>query len=211
MLLRLTGEVLDSVVGYAYSGPESESRDDPAHLLVFLDDLDKAWFAVLRNQVWDSDESIGKDVEELRAEVDAEPKSKMDVVVNGDTSTSMDIDLPPSQRTSELYPNQPASSTSLIPSISQTDRTRLRSLLIAGTEILEEWLPPIISIDDSNLDVDSDPDADTDMQEIQTTGREQTRTKPENLGMKELTDAMDERAMFNDLFWRTLTEMGELS
>lgn len=47
-LLRLTGDVLPSVIGYK---PEFPDVDE---LLEWLDDLDQAWVVVLRGDVWDS-------------------------------------------------------------------------------------------------------------------------------------------------------------
>ncbi|KAF9806140.1 hypothetical protein IEO21_08802 [Rhodonia placenta] len=90
-LLRLTGEVLNSISGYT---PDAEAL---SQLLSWLEDLDKGWLAVLNGETWDTVERIG-------------------------IETSL--------------PDEPARSTI----VSQTDRTRLRSILIAGTNRLEEWL-----------------------------------------------------------------------
>lgn len=91
LLLRLTGEVLNSVPGYP---PDEKSL---SALLDWLQDLDKGWLAVLRSQGWDSVEKLG-----------------------------VSVRLPEGAR----------SSTSL----SQTELTRLKSMLVAGTEMLEEWV-----------------------------------------------------------------------
>lgn len=63
--------------------------------------------------------------------------------------------------------------------ISQTDRTRLRSLLISGTDKLEEWLEVIVSRIDA-------PDSETEAAELE-----------------------ELRQRFDDLFDATLAEMGE--
>ncbi|KAI0728836.1 hypothetical protein C8Q72DRAFT_779076 [Fomitopsis betulina] len=62
-------------------------------------------------------------------------------------------------------------------SVSQTDRTRLRSILISGTDRMEEWLA----------------DIDTTDQTFQAA-----------------LEAMGLQMVFNDLFSRTLSEMGSL-
>lgn len=61
--------------------------------------------------------------------------------------------------------------------MSQTDRTRLRSILISGTDRMEEWLA----------------DIDTTDQTFQAA-----------------LEAMGLQMVFNDLFSRTLSEMGSL-
>ncbi|KAI0823860.1 hypothetical protein BC628DRAFT_1323874 [Trametes gibbosa] len=90
LLLRLTGEVLQSVPGY---NPDTETLP---LLLAWLEDLDQAWLAVIRTQAWDPDKCVG-----------------------------IDVELAPGACTTPM---------------SQTERTRLRSLLIAGTDGIEEWL-----------------------------------------------------------------------
>ncbi|KAF8589697.1 hypothetical protein K439DRAFT_300486 [Ramaria rubella] len=62
------------------------------------------------------------------------------------------------------------------PPISQTDRTRLRSLLLLGTDKLEVWLEDLVP-----------PTTDTGINKV-----------------------LEARQRFDDLFHRTLTEMGEL-
>lgn len=97
-LLRLTGDVMISVPGYP---PE---MNELQLLLDFLDDLDQAWLAVLRSQIWDP--SAGEGV---------------------------DLIVPVNQ----FEPGEPPIKSS---PVSQTERTRLRSVLITGTAGLEEWL-----------------------------------------------------------------------
>jgi len=96
-LLRLTGDVMNSVPGYP---PDIY---DLQKLLDFLDDLDQAWVTVLKSQVWDPSSGAG-----------------VDLVVP--------VEM--------IEPGKPIRSTP----VSQTERTRLRSLLVSGTEGLEEWL-----------------------------------------------------------------------
>ncbi|KAH9857481.1 hypothetical protein C2E23DRAFT_720083 [Lenzites betulinus] len=90
LLLRLTGEVLQSISGY---NPDTETLP---LLLAWLSDLDQAWLAVIRGQAWDPDDCTG-----------------------------VEVQLPSGARATPM---------------SQTERTRLRSLLIAGTDGMEEWL-----------------------------------------------------------------------
>ena len=90
LLLRLTGDVLNSVPGYT---PDEKSLPI---LLDWLQDLDEGWLAVLRSQGWD-------------------PAARSGVIVR----------LPDGARSGSL---------------SQTERTRLKSLLVAATEMLEEWV-----------------------------------------------------------------------
>lgn len=90
LLLRLTGEVLNSVPGYT---PDEESL---SALLDWLQNLDNGWLAVLRSQGWDSAAQSG-----------------------------VSVRLPDGARSTSL---------------SQTERTRLKSVLVAGTEMLEEWV-----------------------------------------------------------------------
>jgi hypothetical protein len=81
--------------------------------------------------------------------------------------------------------------------MTQTDRTRLRSLLLLGTEKLEEWLPNATTDDEAvtsgeliqGLDLDLDGNDHVD----------------------QANDKYAERALFNDMFYRTLSEMGALS
>lgn len=90
LLLRLTGEVLQSIPGY------TPSTDVLTLLLAWLRDLDHGWLAVLRQEAWDAD-----------------------------ASSAVPARLPQGARAA------PAS---------QTDRTRLRSVLLAGADAIEEWL-----------------------------------------------------------------------
>ena len=90
LLLRLTGDVLHSIPGYA---PDMATLP---LLLAWLQDLDGGWLAVLRAQAWDADTNVGRDA----------------VLPDGAGAAP----------------------------VSQTERTRLRSVLLAGAEGLEEWL-----------------------------------------------------------------------
>ncbi|TCD66418.1 hypothetical protein EIP91_001409 [Steccherinum ochraceum] len=97
LLLRLSGDVMDSIPGYK---PDTETL---AELLAWLNDLDNAWLAVLRAQVWDVDAREG-----------------VDLILS-------DLDIDQAQTLHSAPPTQ-------------TERTRLRSLLIGGTAKMEEWL-----------------------------------------------------------------------
>ncbi|KAI0781521.1 hypothetical protein BD413DRAFT_31924 [Trametes elegans] len=102
-LLRLTGEVLQAIPGYT---PDTETLP---LLLAWLNDLDKAWLAVLRAQGWDPEECRG-----------------------------IDVERPPESRSTP---------------VSQTERTRLRSLLIAGSDSLEEWLEGLDTAGEGSFEV----------------------------------------------------------
>ena len=90
LLLRLTGEILNSVPGYT---PDKKSLST---LLDWLQDLDQGWVAVLRSQGWDPEARSG-----------------------------ISVRLPDGARSGSL---------------SQTECTRLKSMLVNGTEMLEEWM-----------------------------------------------------------------------
>ena len=90
LLLRLTGEIFNSVPGY------TPDKDSLPVLLDWLQDLDQGWAAVLRSQGWDSQARSG-----------------------------ISVRLPDGAHSGSL---------------SQTERTRLKSMLVAGTEMLEEWM-----------------------------------------------------------------------
>ncbi|KAI0062154.1 hypothetical protein BV25DRAFT_1886008 [Artomyces pyxidatus] len=125
LLLRLTGEVMNSIPGYP---PDVETLPE---LLSWLDILDRGWLAVLRLQAWDPVQHEGIDL----ASTDARSS-------------------PPSQ----------------------TERTRLRSLLVTGTTRMEDWLEPL--------------------------GKAGANEYGEELERVHLQEGFDE------LFFRTLTEMG---
>lgn len=74
------------------------SADALPALLVWLDELDRGWLAVLQSQTWDPQNHAGADLM---------------------VSSEVDVHSSP---------------------VNQTDRTRLRSILVQGTERLEEWL-----------------------------------------------------------------------
>lgn len=107
-LLRLTGEVLTSIAGYA------PTADTLPHLLALLTELDNGWCAVLRAQAWDPDAREGVDVEV--------PVSKPNTIATSERQMDADFSLVGA------------------PPVSQTDRTRLRSILAGGSARLEEWL-----------------------------------------------------------------------
>ncbi|KAF7782154.1 hypothetical protein Agabi119p4_1530 [Agaricus bisporus var. burnettii] len=143
-MLRLTGDVLSAIVGYKLSPrappkgnyneqvdrreeTQSEEDEEPRdytsalrELLDWLDDLDQAWLAVLQNQIWDPDAGEGVD---LILEVE---------IANGEDTGS----------SSTEGENGHASKQTQLKStpISQTDITRLRSLLVTSIANLEEWL-----------------------------------------------------------------------
>jgi hypothetical protein len=113
-LLRLTGDVLFAIPGYQLETSNTTSFQETLRdVLEFLSDLDRAWLAVLQSQVWDP--STGQAVDLV-------------VTLYDDPETIN----PPSNIPSAL------SIKSTPPS--QTEVTRLQSLLFTGESSLEEWL-----------------------------------------------------------------------
>ncbi|KAJ7577367.1 hypothetical protein C8J56DRAFT_1007175 [Mycena floridula] len=125
LLLRFTGEVFLSIPGYPVRDSEMQE------LLEWLDDLDQAWLAVLRVQVWRPDSS-GQ--EQMDSEDEDEERhgagQGVDLVVDAD-------DVARGMKSSPL---------------SQTERTRLKSLIIGGISSLEEWVaeekPEVVAEED---------------------------------------------------------------
>lgn len=109
-LLRLTGDVLNAIPGYKLDALDSTFNATINELVGFLDDLDRAWMAVLQSQVWDPDSAEGID---LVLPLDPHPLTDSNGRTSGPPKSS-----PPSQ----------------------TDLARLRSLLLSGESSLEEWL-----------------------------------------------------------------------
>lgn len=160
-LLRLTGDFLSSVVGYT---PQSDVLPD---LLGWLDDLDRGWLTVLRSQIWDPKTNEGVDLQ-----------VSADSFLNGDdTSDTHNVSEEASLR-SRLHSERNGAPMTSTP-VSQTDRTRLRSLVIMGSDRLEDW-----------------------MEGLHVEGAADVESALDLLGLRE---------GFEELFLRTLTEMGELS
>ncbi|KAI5117403.1 hypothetical protein M0805_004625 [Coniferiporia weirii] len=126
-------------------------------LLELLDELDRGWCTVLRAQAWDPARHEGVDPGNppCHAHTSADEDAEM-----GLTSGYADS-----------------------PAVSQTDRTRLRSLLVSGTTRLEEWLEGLRTEDADASELDD------------------LASALERLGL---------RQAFDGLFERTLGEMGEL-
>ena len=100
-----------------------------------------------------------------------------------DTSLHEGIDaqierLPDDTLMDDAIPNRVA--------VSQTDRARLRSILMSASSALEEWLDALNAV---------------------PTGSENTRDQPD---VEQVLDRMNVSQSFNDLFSGTLGEMGEL-
>ena len=81
-------------------------------LIDFLDDLDNTWLAVLEGQAWDPETAEGVPIQTLHHITDPDGVEYLEDQVHQPRIT-----LP-----------------------SQTDKTRLRSLLLGGASALEEWL-----------------------------------------------------------------------
>lgn len=114
LLLKLTGDVLDAVTSYP---PTSEALP---LLRSWLDELDKGWVAVLEAQLWDPETGKGKDVAQALPNMLFSP-----------TVETMNLDIPPG---TPIYSSTP---------VSQTESTRLSSLLEAACDSIEEWLETI--------------------------------------------------------------------
>jgi len=114
-LLRLTENVIFAIPGYQLDISSTISIQETLRaLLGFLGDLDQAWLTVLRSQVWDP--STGQAVDLVIA-VDDDPQT-----INPSSS------------------NVPSALSIKSTPPSQTDVTRLQSLLFTGDSSLEEWL-----------------------------------------------------------------------
>ncbi|KAF5319017.1 hypothetical protein D9611_012656 [Ephemerocybe angulata] len=143
-LLRLTGDVLSDIPKYGLFKPTSTSdtldSDPPPlpearidlyqvrgvlrDLLDFLDDLDQAWLAVLQGLAWVPESAEGSGFVDLH-HVTAEPPSKNDSEPEGRASNGHDEHESEGRKTT-------------LPS--QTDITRLKSLLLGGESAVEDWL-----------------------------------------------------------------------
>ncbi|EJD06235.1 uncharacterized protein FOMMEDRAFT_166479 [Fomitiporia mediterranea MF3/22] len=190
LLLRFTSECLCAIPNYPPPtlSPISSSSSDQSgvqtlrQLLTWLDELDKGWYTVLCAQAWDATAQEGVDVE-------------LDVDGSSSPTNTQNSDLNSAGLQSETQ-MEDYSPTSLGPrdSVSQTDRTRLRSLLLAGIAALEEWLdntqPPSTAIATNDHIFD---EADSNRPDLEET--------LEHLGLQQ---------SFDDLFSRTLSAMGEL-
>jgi hypothetical protein len=198
-MLRLTGDVLSAIVGYKLSprilasngnvkvngesngyqrgeneeadGREETKREEDEEprdytsalreLLDWLDDLDQAWLAVVQSQVWDPDTGEGVDlVLEVEVGNGGDGGSSSASCENGHASRQTSFKSTP---------------------ISQTDITRLRSLLVTSIANLEEWL--------------SDPAGGG------RNSASEARDDEDVSGMLERLGVLDE---FDDLFGRTM-------
>lgn len=224
-LLRLTGDILTSVTGYAPSSsssalsPEGVDRDKDAdmedgegaeqkenegdefgdgngkegrqdtntplhHLLALLTELDNGWYAVLRAQAWDARTHSGVDVE-----------IPLPLLIPSLSGSGFDSGPPDSSAESSIVGAPP---------VSQTDRTRLRSILASGASRLEAWLEKSLSshVAGTVADVEVTVDAgDQDQDEAQDV----------DLDLEQLLAHLGLQQAFDDLFVRTLAEMGEFA
>ena len=80
--------------------------------------------------------------------------------------------------------------------VSQTDRTRLRSILISCSEMLEEWL--------EHLDILTNPNPNSD-------ASESTSPNAEPIDITATLETIGLRERFEDLFSLTLSHMGAFS
>lgn len=175
-MLRLTGDTLGAIPGYtltlgASDDPSLTIRDTLQDLVDFLDDLDQAWVAVLQNQIWDPASAEG---------VDLVLPASIEVLAPAPATNANGNSV--SRRPTILKSTPP----------SQTDVTRLRSLLFAGQSSLEEWLAHARSVGtEIELDTESQPQ-----------GHEQEQDVSSMLARMGLLDD------FDALFVRTLDFLG---
>jgi len=110
-LLRLTGDVLSAIPGYQLETSKTTNVQEALRdLLEFFGDLDQAWLAVLQSQVWDPSTARAVDLV---------------IAVDDDSHAS---------------PKSPSALNIRSTPPSQTEVTRLQSLLFTGESALEEWL-----------------------------------------------------------------------
>lgn len=192
LLLRFTSDTLSAIPRYALpplnssldEGIEASSAETLRALLNWLDELDRGWCAALKAQAWDSAACEGVDIE-----VEVIPP-----FCGRDTDSGIEMGVDKDYSPTMLSSGSP---------VSQTDRTRLRSLLLSGSAALEEWLEgikpstsstrfpdPIIELDTYD---DDEIDAGADGPDL--------KNALEHLGLQQA---------FDDLFSRTLSTMGEL-
>ncbi|KAL5533479.1 hypothetical protein ACEPAF_5255 [Sanghuangporus sanghuang] len=215
LLLRFTSEALAAITHYprpilngSRTRAQSQSQSDAGgaetlkELLDWLDELDKGWHAVLCSQAWDTGAHDGVDVYEPDGDHLLSNKSDVDEHLKPGSDLS---------QTDEDY--SPASLGSTSSALSQTDRTRLRSLLLSGSSALEEWLegiqaPPSTAphrASGSSSEVQSNGETLSDVEMDQAlepdNPEDDLETTLEHLGLQQA---------FDDLFSRTLTSMGEL-
>ncbi|KAL5528885.1 hypothetical protein ACEPAG_4859 [Sanghuangporus baumii] len=218
LLLRFTSETLAAITHYprpilngSRTRAQSQSQSDGGgaetlkDLLDWLDELDKGWHAVLCSQAWDPSAHDGVDVY-----VDFEPDSDHPLSDKPDVDEHLKSgsDVP---QTDEDY--SPASLGRTTSALSQTDRTRLRSLLLSGSSALEEWLegiqaPPSTAPHRTNgpssgiqSNGETPSDVEMDQESESNNPASDLETTLEHLGLQQA---------FDDLFSRTLTSMGEL-
>ncbi|PAV23429.1 hypothetical protein PNOK_0049700 [Pyrrhoderma noxium] len=199
LLLRLTGDALMAIPNYNIQD-DIDIDGILRLLLAWLDDLDRGWSAVLRRQVWDPEQRKGYIIP-IKSE-------------NSDNSVTE------------------------ISAVNQTERTRLRSLIVSGTAALEEWLDGIrfssagsISrrgiptndsdekqmADDSNKDNSSESESDSNQTLVTDSvggSDAETETGPHASVTSDFESALAQMGLqqsFNELFSRTLSEMGEFS
>lgn len=145
-------------------------------LLEVLDLLDRGWTTVLRAQAWDMERGEGVDVE---FEVEEQGQGG-----NGTSTSELSLPAP----------------------VSLTERARLRSLLLAGTEGLEEWLEKLRDkkpANNANGTRSTNGVADGD-------AANGTQQQDAHQDLESMLELLDLEQAFDSLFERTLSEMGEL-
>ena len=214
LLLRFTSEALSAITRYprpvlngsrgrtqSHSESDAGGAETLKELLSWLDELDKGWHTVLCSQAWDPNAHDGVDINihvDVLGDLHPHHETGMDDQSKSDSGTI---------QSDEDY--SPASLGNTTSALSQTDRTRLRSLLVSGISALEEWLegiqaPPSTAPHRTNgpgsgMQLDEEKELEQEL-DFGSQG-DDLETTLEHLGLQQA---------FDDLFSRTLTSMGEL-
>lgn len=134
-LLRLTGDVMGAIVGYK---PRVEDLDG---LLEWVGVLDVGWEGVLRGVPWEAAILSGSGESGIRSR---EVVGDDGMVVDGGGGGGQ---------------SGPDGERERVKVITQTEKTRLKSLLITGAARIDEWLEALQSDDQSRIAEQGDQEA----------------------------------------------------
>ncbi|TFL03700.1 hypothetical protein BDV98DRAFT_545841 [Pterulicium gracile] len=192
-LMRLTNDALTAVTGYAI-----QSEEELEALVDWLDDFDRAWVVLIKGQLWDPNKQKRHD----GALEDDSDEDDMD---------GMDVDSGPASATGISSGLAPASSPNSTKTISQTERTRLRSLILSFSSSLEDWLalleaPPSTTASSDDVVRDSASNESEDIAE--TTSAPGPASS--SADMQSVLKRLSLQNAFNDLFSGTMSVLGDL-
>ena len=140
-MLKMTGDLLDAIPGYspfpgtnipddeelpAVSDPQNGDESPLESLYQLLTELDQAWVACLRCQGWDHGRRRGVDIE---LELD-----------DGEEAEGAMAEDSYNDRKGAEVPDRPISNAPRLVSLTSTDEVRLRSMLVTGMGVIEDWL-----------------------------------------------------------------------